>query len=163
MERVEFAAKFDNAVNGIGTGGTLTPGDVVAAIVRLGNEVYGLNPDKHPAEILAGTAGWVPWQTSGVANEAFAKGWHPLSANPPPANLATLTTACPAAATGEIIVCGARQVDRYRLPPLAPADTPRLGPAEFGIAGARIGVATEQGSIGPIPTNRVMAHIRIRF
>ena len=81
----------------------------------------------------------------------------------PPANLATLTTACPAAPTGEIIVCGARQVDRYRLPPLAPADTPRLGPAEFGIAGARVGVATEQGSIGGIPTNRVMARIRVRF
>ena len=83
--------------------------------------------------------------------------------DPPPANLATLTAACPAAPTGEIIVCGARQKDRYRLPPLAPADAPRLGPAEFGIAGARIGVATEQGSIGPIPTNRVMARVRIRF
>ena len=34
-----------------------------------------------------------------------------------PANLASLTTACPAAPTGEIIVCGARQTDRYRLPP----------------------------------------------
>ena len=37
--------------------------------------------------------------------------------DPPPANLATLTAACPAAPTGEIIVCGARQTDRYRLPP----------------------------------------------
>ena len=83
--------------------------------------------------------------------------------DPPPANLAALTAACPAAPTGEIIVCGARQKDRYRLPPLAPADAPHIGPAEFGIAGARIGVATEQGSIGPIPTNRVMAHIRIRL
>ena len=81
----------------------------------------------------------------------------------PPANLATLTTACPAAPTGEIIVCGARQKDRYRLLPLPPADAPHIGPAEFGIAGARIGVATEQGSVGPIPTNRVMAHIRVRF
>ena len=83
--------------------------------------------------------------------------------DPPPANLAALTTACPGAPTGEIIVCGTRQTDRYRLPPLAPADAPRLGPAEFSIAGARVGVATEQGNIGPIPTNRVMAHIRIHF
>ena len=83
--------------------------------------------------------------------------------DPPPANLATLTTACPAAPTGEIIVCGARQTDRYRLPPLAPADAPRLGPAEFGIVGARIGIATEQGSIGGIPTSRVMARVKIRF
>ena len=87
----------------------------------------------------------------------------PRRHDPPPANLATLTTACPAAATGEIIVCGAQQKDRYRLPPLAPADAPRLGPAEFGILGARIGVATEQGNIGPIPTNRVMARVRIHF
>ena len=87
----------------------------------------------------------------------------PARHDPPPANLAALTAACPAAPTGEIIVCGARQTDRYRLPPLAPADAPRLGPAEFGIAGARIGVTTEQGSIGPIPTNRVMARVRIRF
>ena len=87
----------------------------------------------------------------------------PLRHDPPPANLAALTTACPTAPTGEIIVCGTRQTDRSRLPPLPPADTPRLGPAEFGIAGARIGVATEQGSIGGIPTNRVMARIRVRF
>ena len=92
----------------------------------------------------------------------------PIQTPPPrhdaqPASLAALTTACPAVPTGEIIVCGTRQTDRYRLPPLAPADAPRLGPAEFGIAGARVGVATEQGSIGPIPTNRVMAHIKIRF
>jgi hypothetical protein len=83
--------------------------------------------------------------------------------DPPPANLATLTTACPAAPTGEIIVCGTRLKDRYRLPPLAPADAPRLGPAEFGILGARVGVVTEQGRVGPIPTNRVMARVKIRF
>ena len=87
----------------------------------------------------------------------------PARHDPPPAHLAALTTACPAALTGGIIVCGARQKDRYRLPPLAPADAPRLGPAEFGIAGARIGIATEQGSIGSIPTNRVIARVRIRF
>ena len=49
----------------------------------------------------------------------------PPSQSPPrhdplPANLATLTAACPAAPTGEIIVGGARQTDRYRLPPMRP-------------------------------------------
>jgi Ca2+-binding RTX toxin-like protein len=87
LERVQFSLHFDNAV----TNHTLdlpftpmdmplVPGDISAAIVWLGNEAYGLNPDRHFAEILAGSAGWVAAQTSGVTGAASANYWHPLSA-----------------------------------------------------------------------------------
>ena len=74
-----------------------------------------------------------------------------------------VTRACdPAANATEIVVCGSRKTDRYRLKPLAP-DDPRFGKAQTSIAGAKVGVETEQVSVGGIPSNRVMARIKIKF
>lgn len=82
---------------------------------------------------------------------------------PPGYDTHAISRACaPAADDGTIVVCGSRKNDKYRLKPLAP-DAGGLGRAETTIAGAKVGVETEQGSVGGIPTNRVMAHIKIRF
>ena len=63
---------------------------------------------------------------------------------------------------GAIIVCGSRKNDKYRLKPLA-TDDPRFGRAETSFAGAKVGVETEQATVGGFPSNRVMARLKIKF
>jgi hypothetical protein len=82
---------------------------------------------------------------------------------PPGYDTQAVTRACNTATDdGTIVVCGSRKNDKYRLKPLAPPEA-GLGRAETTIAGAKVGVGAEQGSIGGIPTNRLMAHIKIKF
>ena len=59
-----------------------------------------------------------------------------------------------------IVVCGRRDKERYRIPPL-PADDSRFGPIGTIVGGARVGVETERGFVGSFPTNRVMLKVRI--
>ena len=87
-----------------------------------------------------------------------------LQATAAPATYDTraVTQACDRAASGDdaIVVCGRRDKERYRIPPL-PSDDPRFGPAETSIDGARVGLETERGFVGTFPTNRVMLKVRI--
>lgn len=66
------------------------------------------------------------------------------------------------AASADIVVCGRRDQDRYRIPRLAP-DALTFGAANTSIGGIKAGIETERGNVGGIPTNRVMIKLRIPF
>lgn len=84
------------------------------------------------------------------------------SAVPPEAPLPSIVPRCTIADRNEIVVCGARDNRKYRLDPLSQSDA-SLGKAETAIAGAKIGVVTEQGEVGGIPTNRALIRFKIKF
>ncbi len=62
----------------------------------------------------------------------------------------------------EIVVCGSRDLRRYRLDPL-PEQKSGLGTAERMIGGAKVGIVAEQGEVGGITTNRAMVRLKIKF
>lgn len=69
---------------------------------------------------------------------------------------------CRGANEGDIVVCGRRGKDRYRIPPLPPVNE-GLGTAEREIAGVHAGAHVEQVGVGGFPSNRIMAGIKIKF
>ncbi len=74
---------------------------------------------------------------------------------------------CARPAAGDVVVCGRRaDPQRYRLRPLGDrysADAAALPKAETGILGGRAALAAEAeaGSVGGVPSNRVMIRLRI--
>ena len=83
------------------------------------------------------------------------------SAPPVAYDTRAVTQACASgASSGDIIVCGRRDQDRYRIPKLPP-DARSFGTAETNIRGVTAGVGTELGNVGGIPTNRVMMKLKI--
>lgn len=62
----------------------------------------------------------------------------------------------------EIVVCGSRDVRRYRLDPL-PEQQSGLGTAERTVGGVKVGIVAEQGEVGGIPTNRALIRFKIKF
>ena len=74
-----------------------------------------------------------------------------------------LVAPCAAAAPDDIVVCGTRRNDRYRLPPL---DTARYEPnrkAEIGVKENLIGAAeVESATIAPgMRSNRMMLRLKL--
>ncbi|WP_375426783.1 hypothetical protein [uncultured Sphingomonas sp.] len=68
---------------------------------------------------------------------------------------------CRADRTGdEVVVCG-RSNDEFRLKPLPDRYEPRPSRAEFDLGGAKLTPEVEQGSVGGIPTNRIMLRLKI--
>lgn len=81
--------------------------------------------------------------------------------DPPPAAL-SCEPASANADTGrnDVVVCGRRDQDRYPLPKL-PSREEGFRPLETSVGGNKVGITTEKGEVGGIPTNRVMLKIRI--
>ena len=84
------------------------------------------------------------------------------AAVPPEAPLPTIVPRCTTADPNEIIVCGTRDNRKYRLDPLPDAQS-GLGKAQTTVGGDMVGMVAEQGQVGGIPTNRIMARIKIKF
>ena len=73
---------------------------------------------------------------------------------------------CPTVPSGDdIVVCGDRQPDRYRLRPLPQRFETKGGLplAQTGIGGGTLGVTTQQAMIGNVPVNRVMLTLKLPF
>ena len=65
----------------------------------------------------------------------------------------------------EVVVCGSRDPDHYRLKPL-PAGFEKAGGvplAQTGIGGGTVGVVTQQVMIGNVPSNRVLVSLKLPF
>ena len=60
----------------------------------------------------------------------------------------------------EIVVCG-RSDEEFRLRPLPDRYERSAARAEFDLGGAKLAPQVQQGSVGGIPTNRVMLRLRI--
>lgn len=75
-----------------------------------------------------------------------------------------VTQACDrqAPAGDTIVVCGRRDKDKYRVPRL-PDVNADYGVAETSVAGAKVGVETEQVDVGGFPSNRVMVRVKVPF
>ena len=69
---------------------------------------------------------------------------------------------CTASSSEEVVVCGSRDLRRYRLDPL-PEQASGLPAAERTIAGVKVGVVAEQGEVGGVTTNRAMVRLKIKF
>ena len=68
--------------------------------------------------------------------------------------------------TGEIVVCGRRQVDEpYRLKPLPPGDfEPRLPKASVGVLGGTVSAHGETATMpGGATSNRAMVTLKLPF
>ena len=73
---------------------------------------------------------------------------------------------CPTVPSGDdVVVCGDRQPDRYRLRPLSQRFEKKDGVplAQTGIGGGTLGVTTQQAMIGNVPSNRVMLTLKLPF
>jgi len=72
---------------------------------------------------------------------------------------------CTAIGADDVVVCGRRDDDRYRLPPQHPTSEAKegLGRAETRIGNARVGAETEQVDVGGFPSNRIMVRIKVPF
>jgi hypothetical protein len=77
--------------------------------------------------------------------------------------LATPAPSCAASSADDVVVCGRRDKDRYRIPPeYRTTDTREgLGRAETRIGNARVGAVTEQVNVGGFPSNRIMLRIKV--
>jgi len=66
---------------------------------------------------------------------------------------------CAATKANEVVVCGRRDADRYRIPPdyRTPTDKAALGRAETRIGNALIAAQTERVQVGEFPSNRIHA------
>lgn len=86
----------------------------------------------------------------------------PSAASDPPPTAQSCERASANADTGrdDVVVCGRRDQDRYRLPKL-PSKEEGFRPLETNVGGNKVGVTTEKGEVGGVPTNRVMLKIRI--
>ncbi len=64
----------------------------------------------------------------------------------------------------EILVCGRRtSTEPYRIAPQAETP-PALPQAEFSLSsGVGVKIGGERGAVGPIPTNRAVVTLKIRF
>ncbi|MCW6534312.1 hypothetical protein [Sphingomonas lycopersici] len=71
---------------------------------------------------------------------------------------------CPPAREGEVTVCGRRE-EPFRLKRLpARYDESALPKAETTVLGnARLGVETDQGSVGGVSSNRAMVRLKVPF
>lgn len=69
---------------------------------------------------------------------------------------------CPADdGSGDVVVCGRPDQERFRLRPL-PAEGPALPKAELGLFGrAKVAAETEQGNVGGYPSNRIMFRLKL--
>ena len=82
-------------------------------------------------------------------------------AEPSPAPKLSMRRECRAdQAADEIVVC-ARSDEEFRLRPLPDRYERRAPRAEFDLGGAKLAPEVEQGSVGGIPTNRVMLRLKI--
>lgn len=70
------------------------------------------------------------------------------------------TRPCRSEVEGEVVVCG-RASDAFRLGPLPDRYEPRAARAELDLGSGKLAPEVEQGSIGGIPTNRIMLRFRI--
>ncbi|MCW3798793.1 hypothetical protein OMW55_13340 [Sphingomonas sp. BN140010] len=79
--------------------------------------------------------------------------------------LARPAPSCAAARTDDVVVCGRRDPDRYRIPPEYRTTEQKegLGRAEARIGNAAVGAATEQADVGGFTSNRIMIRLKIPF
>ena len=100
----------------------------------------------------------IGWQVSGVPGVAGAPSSTPLDFH--------VVQRCPAGnPDGDVVVCGTRDPDRYRLkpPPAAFAREEKLAKAEVPIGGGKLAATTQQVTIGGVPSNRVMVSLKLPF
>ena len=79
--------------------------------------------------------------------------------------LARPEPSCAATKANEVVVCGRRNADRYRIPPeyRTTEQTEELGRAEMRIGSAAIAAQTERAQVGDFPSNRIMLRIKVPF
>ena len=88
-----------------------------------------------------------------------------VDARPLPLNFHVVNRCRPATVGEDVVVCGDRDPERYRLRPL-PSGYERdfaSMKAETSIGGGKLGVTTQQVMIGGVPSNRVMIGIKLPF
>ena len=83
----------------------------------------------------------------------------------PPLAFSVIQRCPPDTSSGDVVVCGRTDPDRYRLKPLPEryarkAEQPL---AQVRIGGSTLSATAEQGSVGNIPTNRAMVKLKIPF
>ncbi|PAX08445.1 hypothetical protein [Sphingomonas lenta] len=65
---------------------------------------------------------------------------------------------------GDIVVCGRRDDDQYRLKPLPERyDDPTLPRAEMALGPGKLSAETEAASVGGVQSNRVMLRFKVPF
>jgi len=72
---------------------------------------------------------------------------------------------CAATRADDIVVCGRRDADRYRIPPQYRTTEQKegLGRAQTRLGNTAIAAETEQADVGGFTSNRIMVRLKVPF